>query len=164
MNNPWIGLVGVVLGAALGYVAGELRSASDRRRQKRGLLMVLRSDVSRNLDMFNAYRRDQVAAPAYRMAVGTWDAAVPFLAALDVFTIEHIRVLARFFAMSSELNYCLERIADAAKDSFEREVNRANLKVSNVLDPQQLDGETVAPVSDRALAAIQSACEKAGVS
>jgi hypothetical protein len=91
------------------------------------------------------------------------DPALPFLAGLDVFTIEQIRVLARFFATSTEMNYCLDRIADASGDSLKNEVDRALMKVSNALDPSQLDGESIAPVSERSQAAIRAACERAGV-
>jgi hypothetical protein len=162
-NGSWVGLWGVVLGAVLGFVAGELKGAADRRRQKRGLLLTLQSDVGRNVELFKAYRRDGVEAPAYRLGVETWGAALPFLAGLNSLTTEQIRVLARFFSVSTEMNYCLDRIADASGQASRKEVNRAHLKVSNVLDTSQLDGATIPPLSERAQAAIRDACQRAGI-
>lgn len=154
MSETLASLAGVLVGALLGYWFARLAKTQDDKQSAQGLLTVLQQDVIRCAALFEEYERLHDGAPAWRLPTTTWSAALPFLAGLKAFTGEELATLARFFAIATELNYCLDRVADPDLASFTHvEVQRALLKVKHALNREADEPRLI----DSARAAIDAA-------
>jgi hypothetical protein len=166
--DAWVGLVGVLVGALIGYWLSQRAKDRDDKQQARGFLRVLRLDVERGTELFAEYRRLGSGSPAWRLPTSTWATTITFLAGIRALTQYELMTLARFFEVANELNYCLDDIARSdtgaafvtgvsggvALISREQKERRALVKVQHALDPEEPHSE---PLTVRAVVAVEAA-------
>jgi hypothetical protein len=166
--DAWVGIVGVLVGAVIGYWLSRRAKDDDDKQQARGFLRVLRLDVQRGAEFFAEYRRLGSGSPAWRLPTSTWATTITFLAGVRALTQYELTTLARFFEVANELNYCLDDIAQSdsgaafvpgvsgavALISKEQKERRALLKVQRALDAEEPHSDSL---TVRAIAAVEAA-------
>jgi hypothetical protein len=166
--DAWVGIVGVLVGALIGYWLSRRAKDDDDKQQARGFLRVIRLEIQRGTDLFVEYQRLGSGSPAWRLPTSTWATTITFLASVRALTQYELTTLAHFFELAQELNYCLDDIAQSdtgaafvpgvaggvALISREQKERRALVKVKHALDREEPHSESL---TVRALAAVDAA-------
>jgi hypothetical protein len=133
-------LLGVVVGAALGYGIAELRDYYTRRRQRHGHLEALGVELQMCGDIARGYLSGKVMAPAYRMPMIAYERSLPALLAEGVLTVQEMHALMRYYVNAIAFNFALDLTQqvlmvpkeDRAERRLEREAGRARLKAEKL--------------------------------
>ena len=105
----WNTLLGVVVGAALGYLGAELREFFRRKRERQGHFEALGVEIQICSDIARGDSGGKVRAPAYRMPLMAYQRSFPLLIADGVLSLEEINALARFYMNAAAFNYSLDQ-------------------------------------------------------
>jgi len=125
--------------------------------------VIVVSEIRNRPERFRTYLEDNIDAPAYRLPTATWQASFALLAGSSRLSAAEITILAAFFELASEMNYCLDEIADSDAGSAKgrAEVNRARLKAKRATKAD--DGQAQA-LTQRAQEAVAAAVARARIS
>jgi hypothetical protein len=130
-----IGLLGVALGAGL----GELREVCQRKKRHLSYWSAMSAEVDLCRGLAEAYCRDPVKAPLYRLPTVAYENGCPALLADGAVSEEEARSILRFYGQVEQINRGLE-YAHAARDRspqevLDQEASRLKLKANNLIDP-----------------------------
>ena len=137
---PWIGIVGTLVGAVVGFGLGRWGLARDRRRRLKGNREALRAEVDLCAEFAERYLADKVLAPLYRLPSSAFEKAFPNLLADAALSRSQVAALASFWGLVGEINRGLDQTHDARDGDQNRlgeEVNRLTAKCRKLLGKQE---------------------------
>jgi hypothetical protein len=131
------GLGGVALGAWLGH----WKESRQRGKRHVSYWSAMSAEVDLCGGLAEAYVRDEVSAPLYRLPTIAYDNAFPALLGDGVVLEEESRSILRFYAQVAQINRGLEYAhaatdPDVPREVLDREVKRLRLKAKNLIDPE----------------------------
>lgn len=147
-------LVGVVVGALIGFLSAELRELLARRRIRHGHLEALRAELELCSTIAGWYLSEQYMAPAYRLPTVAFDRSLPLLLAEGrPLSEDDSSAIMQYYVTVKSFNLCLELVHKAVwekHDSLGKQHSRAKIKARSLVSAS--DG----PATDyhRAIAAI----------
>ena len=147
------GLAGVAMGAAITH----LRERGRQNRRHLSYWSALSAEIELCRGLADAYTRDLVPAPLYRLSTMAYDDAFPELLADGAVSEEESMAILRFYGQVVQINRGFEYAHEAAQpgasqETLIREVGRLLLKASNLIDPACADSG--GPYYERARRAI----------
>ena len=139
-TSGWLPLIGVVVGAGLGYAVAELRDYSTRKRQRQGHLEALGVELQMCGEIARGYLSGKVMAPAYRMPTIAYERSLPALLAEAVLTVQEMHALMRYYVNAAAFNFALDQTQqvlmipkeERAERRLDREASRARLKAEKL--------------------------------
>jgi hypothetical protein len=141
--NTVVALIGSVSGLAGVVVGAALASARERRQGRKRRLSywsAISAEVEECKGLAEAYVRDSVSAPLYRLPTLAYNNGFPALLGDGAVSEEETRAILRFYSQVTQINRGLE-YAHAATDSgvppavLARQADRLLLKARNLFDP-----------------------------
>jgi hypothetical protein len=133
MQPWWSSLAGVVIGAALAWLATEHRSRRERTRLRTGYLEAIALDARYAAALADVYRTRGIKVPAYRAPLVGRSKAFPSLVEEGVLSEPEASTLAQSYADAESFNRCLDsaqKMLDGGRGDINAEVRREGLKAS----------------------------------
>jgi hypothetical protein len=155
----WVSLLGVVIGAALGFGISEFREWRQRKRQRVGYLEALAVEIGVCGDLARDYCAGGVMAPAYRMPLLAYQRAFPELLSAGILVSKETDALMRFYFNAAAFNFALDQAQavlmkkkeDRPEKRLDWETRRAMLKARKLAR-----GSNTPNHFDAAIAALRS--------
>jgi hypothetical protein len=148
MSDAWIGVVGTVVGAILGFFLNELARKYERDRRNAGYWPLLRAEIEECARQAKTYLDAGIAAPLYRLPRDTFERAYQDLVGGQSISPREAAALATFYRSVAEFNRGLDEATAARRagdaEGIEKERNRNNLKASRITS----EGEHYRAVND----------------
>ena len=141
------GLLGVIVGAA----STQSVAWWQKRRRQMGHWRALSAEVEICKDLANAYIRDRVLAPLYRLPALAYEEGFPPMLADCILREDEVRALLYFYNVVEQFNRGLDQAHQAAineqAERLDREAGRIKLKAHELVDTDKLYDKVRAVVS-----------------
>lgn len=133
----WSGVGGALLGALIGSFIPLGWSWWQRRSERHGEIQAMHVEFRRALEYMEALRRDNIAAPLYRLPTSLCKQALPKLIGDDLLTLNEVGALVDYVNAADEINRGLDRSGEAhaaGNDTWLRQEHSRTLsKVDEVI-------------------------------
>lgn len=140
MQAWWNPLLGVIVGAALGFGLAEYRDYKERKRRRRGNFEALAVEIQICDELAHGYLNGGVMAPAYRMPLTAYSKCFSDLLTDGVLTASETNAVIRFYINVAAFNFAVDqaqaalmkRDDDQPTTRLKREASRTFLKAQNI--------------------------------
>lgn len=143
--NPWIGGVFGLLGVALGASISQFATWFQQIARHVGYWSAMSAEVDLCHGMAEAYERDNVAAPLYRLPVLAYEGGFPALLSDGAVKHDDAMAILRFYSQVSQINRGLDQAQElrgsdsASEAALSTEQRRLRLKASALCSQSAVD-------------------------
>lgn len=156
--NPWIGVVGTLLGVLFGAGIVELRSRQEKWKGLQGHLEAVALEIQMINALASGYLEDGVQSPVYRFPTIAFEKSLPELLTRGIFDAQEASALQHFLidlqAINRSLDYAHslitkhEEMSERDKSLFNREIDRAKKKIKRFSSSAEGNSKLYKPAID----------------